>query len=43
MSRTLFSARAGRLCLWLGGAMDCAILTAVAKKRTPGFRPRPWM
>jgi undecaprenyl-diphosphatase len=56
MSRTLFSARAGRLCLWLGGAalalgtfvritrelvegevgaMDSAILLAVAKKRTP--------
>jgi undecaprenyl-diphosphatase len=56
MSRTLFSARAGRLSLWLGGAalalgvfvritreliegdagaMDSAILLAVAKKRTP--------
>jgi undecaprenyl-diphosphatase len=56
MSRTLFSARAGRLSLWLGGAalafgafvritreliegevgaMDNAILLAVAKKRTP--------
>ncbi|MBZ5596376.1 MAG: phosphatase PAP2 family protein [Acidobacteriia bacterium] len=56
MSRTLFSTRAGRLSLWLGGAalaflmfvritreliegdvgaMDSAILLAVAKKRTP--------
>ena len=56
MSRTLFSARAGRLSLWLGGAalalvvfvritreliegdagaMDSAILLAVAKSRTP--------
>jgi undecaprenyl-diphosphatase len=56
MSRTLFSARAGRLWLWLGGsalafvvfvritreliegdtgAMDSAILLAVARKRTP--------
>jgi len=56
MSRTLFSARAGRLSLWLGGAalafgifvritreliegdvgaMDSAILLAVARMRTP--------
>jgi undecaprenyl-diphosphatase len=56
MSRTLFSARAGRLSLWLGGAalalgmfvgitkeliegnvgaLDSAILLAVAKRRTP--------
>jgi len=56
MSRTLFSARAGRLSLWLGGAalafgmfvritreliegevgaVDSAILLAVAKRRTP--------
>lgn len=59
MSPTLFSARAGRLSLWLGGAalalvtfvritrelvegemgaMDSAILLAVAKKRTPSSR-----